>query len=154
KSKAQLRLLREINEGLKGKRQLAMPAGWRPIYERLTARGDDALRSQATALALTFGDKIAFRAMEKVLADSAVDTPLREEALAALVKARDPELPPLLHELLSEVGLRRAALRGLAAYDDPRTSQTILERYPKFNLDEKRDALATLASRVDYGQAL
>src|SRR5690242_7962717 len=58
----QLDLLRQINEGIKGKRQLPMPDGWRPVYDRLAAAEDDALRSQATALALTFGDKVAFKA--------------------------------------------------------------------------------------------
>ncbi|HUY32011.1 MAG TPA: family 16 glycoside hydrolase, partial [Pirellulales bacterium] len=150
---AQLELLVEINEGLRGKRQLPMPQGWRPIYDRLAA-ADDAVRSQATALALTFGDKVAFKAMEQVLGDTTTETPLREQALLALVKARDPLLPRLLHGLLADAALRRPALRGLAAYDDPRTPQVLLDHYEGFNLDEKRDVLATLAARVEYGQAL
>jgi putative heme-binding domain-containing protein len=149
-----LELLKEINEGLQGKRQLPMPDGWRKIYDQLAEADDKALRSQATALALTFGDKVAFKAMERVLDDPAVDRPLREQALTALVKARDPELPLHLHALLADAGLRRPALRGLAAYDDPSTPEVILNGYSAFNLDEKRDALATLAARVDYGQAL
>ena len=150
----QLELLKEINEGLRGKRQLPMPFDWRRIYDRLNAANDDALRSQATALALTFGDPVAFKAMEQVLGDTAIDARLREEALMALVKARDPDLPPILQGLLADAPLRRPALRGLAAYDDSSTPRVLLESYAGFNLDEKRDALATLAARVEYGQAL
>jgi putative membrane-bound dehydrogenase-like protein len=149
-----LDLLRQINEGLQGKRQLPMPDGWRPIYDFAVESGDDALRSQATALALTFGDPVAFKAMERRLGDQEVGVALREEALVALVKARDPGLPPILRGLLTDASLRRPALRGLAAFDDPRTPGAILEGYAGFNLDEKRDALATLAARVEYGKAL
>ena len=150
----QLELLKQINAGLRGKRQLPMPSEWRRIYDRLITINDDALRSQATALALTFGDPVAFKAMEKVLSDTAIDARLREEALVALVKARDPDLPPILHVLLAELSLRRPALRGLATYDDPSTPRVLLDSYDGFDLDEKRDALATLAARVEYGQAL
>lgn len=150
----QLAMLKEINEGLKGTRQLAMPGSWRATYDRLIKSDRPELRSQAIVLALTFRDEAGFPAAQKLLEDSAAPAPLREEALIALVKARAPELPSALGRLLADRALRRAALRALASYDDPQTPKEVLALYSQFNAEEKRDALATLASRVDYAQAL
>lgn len=150
----QLAILKQMNEGLKGKRQLPMPPSWRPAYERLMASEQAEVRSQAIVLALTFRDAEAFTAARKLLEDAAAPAALREQALAALVKARAPGMPAALGRLLAERALRRPALRGLAAYDDLQTPKTVLGWYPQLNAEEKRDALATLASRVDYAQAL
>ncbi|HVX60875.1 MAG TPA: PVC-type heme-binding CxxCH protein, partial [Pirellulales bacterium] len=150
----QLAILTEMNEGLKGKRQLPMPASWRSAYERLIASKQAEVRSQAIVLALTFRDAEAFAAARELLEDAAAPAALREQALAALVKARAPGMPAGLGRLLADQALRRPALRALAAYDDPQTPKTVLGLYPEFNADEKRDALATMASRVDYAQAL
>jgi putative heme-binding domain-containing protein len=150
----QLAILKEMNEGLKGKRQLPMPASWRSAYERLLASKQAEVRSQAIVLALTFRDAEAFAAARELLEEAAAPAALREQALAALVKARAPGMPAALGRLLADQALRRPALRALAAYDDPQTPKTVLDSYPRFNAEEKRDALATLASRVDYAQAL
>ena len=50
--------------------------------------------------------------------------------------------------------LRGLALRSLAGYDDPKTPQVILAEYAGFTQDEKRDALNTLASRVNFARLL
>jgi putative membrane-bound dehydrogenase-like protein len=151
---AQRELLEQINVGLQGKRQLAMPEGWSAVYDRLLKTGDPQISSLATAIALTFGDKRAFGRLEQTLADAKADPRARQEALAALVKERDPDLPPILHRLLDDAAMRRPALRGLAAYSDPRTPEIVLKAYAGLNPDEKRDALATLVSRADYAAAL
>src|SRR5690606_36100270 len=46
--------------------------------------------------------------------------------------------------------LRREALRGLAAYPDPKTPGLIVNAYADFSAEEKRDALNTLASRETF----
>ena len=50
--------------------------------------------------------------------------------------------------------LRGLALRSLAGYDDPKTPHVILAEYAGFTQDEKRDALNTLASRVNFAGVL
>ncbi|HXT58358.1 MAG TPA: family 16 glycoside hydrolase, partial [Pirellulales bacterium] len=150
----QLAQLQEITEGLKGRRQLPMPPGWKKTQARLAQSDDAGVRNQALALGLTFGDAAAYQAVEKIVADSAADRQAREEALAALLKTRDPGLPPILARLLDDPALRRSALRGLAAYDNPQTPERILGLYAGLNADEKRDALATLASRAEYAAEL
>ena len=151
---SELAQLREINEGLKGRRQLPMPPAWKAASEKLAKSSDAAVRNQALALGLTFGDAAAYQAVEKIVADSNAGQQTREDALAALLKARDPGLPPILVRLLEDQALRRSALRGLAAYENPHTPEKILALYAKLNADEKRDALATLASRAEYARAL
>ncbi len=50
--------------------------------------------------------------------------------------------------------MRGPALRGLAAVNDPKTPQLILNLYPKLTAAEKADAVTTLASRAAYARAL
>jgi putative heme-binding domain-containing protein len=60
----------------------------------------------------------------------------------------------MLQDLLNDPTLRGAALRGLAAYDDPATPKRILQRYSSLTDEEKADAVSTLASRATYALAL
>src|SRR5207249_9056049 len=112
------------------------------------------VRSQATALAITFGDASAFTEMRRLVADAKTDAGMRQNALAALLNAKDKELPPVLLALLGDAVLRGPALRGLAIYDEAKTPAAILAVYASLNLQEKRDALNTLASRTAYAKVL
>ncbi len=150
----QLTLLEGINEALRGRRQVAMPKDWPSVYERLARAESEKIRSQATALAITFGDPAAMKAMREVLANRRAAPGERQSALAALVKVQDPGLAPTLHGLLDEPAMRSAAVRALAGYDDAKTPAVLLAHYGAFGPAEKRDVLATLASRAAYAQAL
>jgi putative membrane-bound dehydrogenase-like protein len=147
-------ILAELKESLKGRRQVAMPASWPAAFNKLMTSGDAKFREQALSLAVTFGDARAFDRLREMLSAQVTDADIRKNALDALVAANDPKLPPVLHGLLDNALLRGPALRGLAAFDDPKTPAAILAIYPKLTLEEKRDALNTLASRAVYGKAL
>jgi len=147
-------ILEGIAEGLRGRRQVPMPSGWSAISARLMGSADAEVNSQATALALTFGDPAALKKMRGVLVDPQAALAQRNQALEALLAVKDRELAPTLQQLIGAAELRRAALRGLAAYDDPRTPELILAAYPGFDPQEKRDALATLSARVQYATTL
>ena len=149
-------ILRGLNEALKGRRQVAMPAGWPKVFASLLkgAGADAETRSQATALAVTFGDPAALSSLQRVLVDRAADITSRREALESLLKTRSPDLSAALRTLLSEADLRTAAIRGLAAFDDPKTPDAILGIYARLNAAERRDALNTLASRSEFAKAL
>ncbi|HEV3007181.1 MAG TPA: PVC-type heme-binding CxxCH protein, partial [Pirellulales bacterium] len=69
----QLEFLEQINIGLQGKRQLAMPEGWSAVYDRLLQTPHPQIHSLATGIALTFGDKRAFGRLERTLADVKAD---------------------------------------------------------------------------------
>ncbi len=151
-----LALLRGLAEALKGQRQAPMPKSWRAAFAKLNRDKDREVRSLTQGLAVTFGDPQVFAVMRKLLADRTTDVKLRQDALTSLLGARDRELAPTLQALLQEKepALRRAALRGLAAYDHPETARVILEAYPRLTFDEKRDALNTLAARPASAKAL
>jgi putative heme-binding domain-containing protein len=153
-AKKQLAFLRGMNEGLKGRRQAPMPANWPPAFEHLSVSTDKAVRDQAFALAVTFGDPKAFKVLRETLMDAKAGLLSRQNALDALHNARDRQLSPLLHTLLADAGLRGPALKALAAYDDSRTPAAILNNYASFSTDDKRAALNTLAARPAYGKAL
>lgn len=149
-----LTLLTATVEALKGRRLVAMPEGWSAVYAKLSASDNAEIRSQAESLAVTFGDSKAFAGLRKVLMDVKAQVPIRQNALASLLGAKDKELAPILLNLLSEPPMRSAALKGLAAYDDPKTPAAILSVYSSLNFEEKRDALNTLASRAAYAKEL
>ncbi len=131
-----------------------MPKAWPAAFAKIQQAADPATTAQAMALSVTFGDASAVEGMRSLLADKNAPGDQRHAALAALLKVRDPKLAPTLQSLLTDTGLRAAALRGLAQYDDPATPAAILRVYPSLNSLEKRDALATLGARVDFAQAL
>jgi putative heme-binding domain-containing protein len=67
---------------------------------------------------------------------------------------KDVALPPVLLDLLKDSALRASAIRGLAAYADPKTPDALLTIYATLPPEEKRDALLTLVSRAAYARAL
>jgi putative membrane-bound dehydrogenase-like protein len=150
----QLAVLQGANEGLKGRRQVDMPKEWSDVYMKLSRSRDADVRGQATALAVTFGDPTAFAELRSVLQSEGAALPARQGALAALLGARDKELPPVLLALVKEPALRGAAIRGLANFDDPKTPEIVLGVYASLTIEERRDALNTLAARAAYGKAM
>ncbi|MEX2114141.1 MAG: PVC-type heme-binding CxxCH protein [Pirellulales bacterium] len=150
----QLTVLEGIAEGLTGRRQVPMPEGWSGVSSALMNSANEQINSQATALALTFGDPLALAKMRRTLVDENTALAQRQRALDALLAMKDRELAPTLQALIGSEALRAAALRGLAAYDDTKTPGVILNAYPGFSLEQKRDALSTLSSRAAYATAL
>ncbi|WP_152051280.1 PVC-type heme-binding CxxCH protein [Tautonia marina] len=147
-------ILGGINEALRGRRQVPMPERWPAVFRTLLDEGDADLRSQGTALALTFGDASARDVLLDLVTDRAADPDLRREALEALRRARAPGLAGQLRHLIGDPAVRGPALRALADFDDVETPESVLEVYPDLPLAEKRDALNTLASRPFYARAL
>ncbi|HVX13962.1 MAG TPA: PVC-type heme-binding CxxCH protein [Pirellulales bacterium] len=151
---AQLDLLRGAYEAFAGRRSVAMPNGWKPVYARLLESPNESVREQATFLSFLFGDRQAADALRADALDSSLATEKRNRATTVLVQGHDGDLLPALEKLVSEPAMRAAALRGLAAYDDPSVPAVILRSYVSLVGGERDDALATLASRPAYALAL
>ncbi|HYH67901.1 MAG TPA: PVC-type heme-binding CxxCH protein [Urbifossiella sp.] len=147
-------LLRGAREGIKGRRNLPMPAGWPALYAKLRDHADNQVRDNAVSLALAFGDPRAVTDLRTLAADKAAPPADRAGAVEALVGVKAADLAPLLFELLPDPATRRAAVRGLAAYSHPDTAAKVLAAYPRFDADEKADAVATLAARRDSALSL
>jgi putative heme-binding domain-containing protein len=147
-------LLDGISQALKGQRKVAMPRAWPEVFSKLAASKAADIRSQAMALAVTFGDRTAFDQLRTIAANREAESSARGQALQALLAAKDPQLVPLLQALVGDPSLAGAAIRGLALYDDAETPAVILKAYEKLPQAERRDAVATLCSRAPYALAL
>jgi putative membrane-bound dehydrogenase-like protein len=150
----QLAFLAGMNQAFTGRRQVPMPARWAAVSKKLAASSSPQVRSLVQKLSVVFGEAAALSELRKLLDDPRAPIAERREALAALLAARDAKLAATLPKLVAEPALRRDALRGLAAYDDPKTADVILGVYPSLGLEEKRDALSTLAARAATARAL
>jgi putative membrane-bound dehydrogenase-like protein len=147
-------ILKGINAALKGRRTVPMPKGWETVEEQLAGSTNAGVRAQAQALSATFGSPRALVAMKKKLSDAAAPPEERLAALDSLLGAKEQGLAPVLQQLLKDDKLRGPALKGLAAYDDPKTPAAILESYAALSPAEKKDALLTLTSRVNFAREL
>ncbi len=147
---ARLDLLNGTREGLRGRKSMPLPTGWAELATRLRASENASVREQSRWLAVLFGDPVALKELRATAESRSAPTAERIAALESLVEKRLPDLGPLLHSLLTDRDLRRAALRGLAAIPHESTPALILARYADFNPDERAEAIATLASRPAF----
>jgi putative heme-binding domain-containing protein len=147
-------VLRGMADALAGRRAVGAPAGWPALHRKLRASPDAEVRERSLALSVLFGDPQALAELRRVVEDGKADASARGRALDTLLDKRADGVPQLLRRLLDEPALRRAALRGLAVYDDPETPKLILSRYAKLTEAEKPDAVAALASRPAFALAL
>ena len=147
-------LLTGIEESLRGRRQVAMPAAWPGVFQKLATDPDRRVRSRAMALGVTFGDMAARGALRAILADGKAPVAPRREALAALLQVKDPTLAATLLSLVRDPGLGGLAVRALSAYDDPATPDVLIAAYLSLGPMERRDVLNTLAARKGSAQAM
>jgi putative membrane-bound dehydrogenase-like protein len=150
----QLAILQGMRQGLEGMRTVEPPKGWGEAAKKLLGGSDDKVVAQAVAMGVKFGDQASFSWLRQLVASSDAKADARRDALAALLEAKDAELLPTLYALLDDVAMREAALAGLANYDDAATPEKLIVLYEKLTPNERRTALATLASRAEYGMAL
>jgi putative heme-binding domain-containing protein len=147
-------VLKGLSDGLKGRRDVKMPAGWETVAEKLAKSPNTRVRDLSQSLSVTFGSASALTALRETLANTSAAFATRSNALVTLLGKKDPKLPPVLQSLLKDSAMRGGALRGLAAYEDAKTPSTILDAYSSLNAAEKKDALNTLASRAIFARPL
>ena len=140
-------ILGEMQNGLRRRQEVAMPAQWPELYPSLVATEDDDLRNQVRTLAVLFGDRSVLPELRATLADLKARRAWREQALWALVRFADSEVVPVLHRLLDDVPLRSHVIDALATFDHPDTPPLLVARYGDLNDEEKRAAVRTLTSR-------
>jgi len=150
----QLDILKGMSDGLTGRRNVPMPAGWEDIAAKLSKSQDARVRGLVQSLSVTFGSSSALNSFRQTLLDSKANAKTRQAALDSLLAAKDPALASSLQQLLKDPAVRAGALRGLAAYDDAKTPAAILEIYPTLTAAEKKDALNTFVSRAAFSKPL
>lgn len=144
-----------LRDAVEGRRGLTMPAGWSQVAQTALAKSAAAeTRSSARYLALAFGDPAVFDSLRDEAADAKLPVADRLAALELLIQVPNPELAPLLQQLVAQPDLAGPALRGLAAFDDPASAPAIIAAYPQLTDSQRDEAIATLASRTDSAVAL
>ncbi len=147
-------VLEGLLEAVQGRKRAKLPAGWLDAAHAMADRGDPEVRARSAALGLLFGDAGAEASLRNVVLDKSASSDARRFALANLVDRRTAGLAPALFGLLDDPALRAAAIRALAAYNDPQTAATLLKRYSRLTPAERDDAIATMAARPAWATAL
>ena len=147
-------LLEGISAGLEGRRSVPMPDGWATVYARLSKSNIDSIRRRAVRLAVMFNDRSALASLRKTATDASQPPPIRIEAIEALATKRVVGFNDELADLLGDIDVRAAALRGLAAYEDPAIASAILTHYSMMPKDHQQTALSVLSARSDWASQL
>jgi putative heme-binding domain-containing protein len=150
---AQADILRGMREGL-GAQTVKMPKGWVELAARLSESPSAEVRALVRDLSARFGDASALEGLVRTLADAQADPAARGKALETLLGVRYAGLAAILLKLLEDPAVRGAAIRALAAFDEPAAPEAILRIYPSLDVSERRDAVNTLASRKAYALEL
>ena len=150
-----LTFLRGMNESLKGRRDAKMPAGWQDVSAAIGKFANGEMKLQLAALSVAFGDVATVKSLLDLARDAKVPVEERRQAIRILVSAKAENTSHMLrHVVNDEPALRGDAIRGLAGFDDENTPAALLRVYSDLTAAERRDALATLASRPAFATAL
>jgi putative heme-binding domain-containing protein len=147
-------ILRGMQEGFQGRRDVKAPAGWTAVYRKLAASKDAEIKEKALVISVLFGDPLALAVLRTTAGDPKASLATRKGALETLVQKRAEGVVPLLRGLVTDRNLRGQAIRGLAAFDDPGTPVLLLKYYASLSEIDKASAVATLASRPAFAMTL
>ena len=143
-------LLQGILVGLEGRRRYPITENWPKAYPVLSQSQSPAVRRLSQRLALIFDDQEAIASLKRQSADVSVAAEDRTSALNALVARKVAHLEPLLLSLVLDKVTQLSALRGLAEYDHPQTTDAILAAYDRLTDNAQQQAIQTLASRKNW----
>lgn len=143
-------MLSEVVTALAAQGRPEMPAAWQDGYEALRRDTSSEVRRLADEAAARFGDPRAFPGLRAVVADRDKPTTERQSAIESLVAARDHDLPPILHPLLTDKAVCRQTLAALAAVPHDATPTAVLAAYQGFNNDERQAAISMLTGRPGW----
>ncbi|MBM3991026.1 MAG: DUF1080 domain-containing protein [Planctomycetes bacterium] len=134
---------------LRDQRGLAMPAGWPALRARIELGGELRALDAAAKIATAFGDTRSLEGLRRVVADKGARAEERSRALATLVQARDPQLRPLLPDLMVDAATRPEALRALGSVGDVVAAQVALSLHESLTLEERRTLVDALTTRAE-----
>lgn len=148
-------MLEGMKDGLEGRRSdLTPPPNWPAVYAALRKSKEAQVAQLALDIAQQFGDTDASLSFLAVLSDRDAPTERRRETLRVLADEQNPGLAERLPALLDEPGLRMAAIRAVAGFDDEQLGRFLMARYPDFDQVEQNEIIRAMASRPTYGKIL
>ncbi|MCG8649096.1 MAG: c-type cytochrome [Pirellulales bacterium] len=153
-SQVRAALMRGMINGLAGRRDLAAPKGWQPLAAKLAKSDSEEVRELAMQLSQIFGDQQAIARALATVGDQNAPAAARRRALRTLLNQQNDQVSNILESLLDEPELRRDAIRGYAAVENPRAPDVLLGRYESLSPPNRRAVVETLATRKRYAEAL
>ncbi len=151
----QLAFLRGLQESVKGKRTADAPKGWAKLYDKTLSESKNAeVKQLAVELGAKYGDLDALSITYDIAANLKAALSARRSALALLLEVNHKDLGCLLVMMAKEAAMRGDAIRAMAQVADPAFPELLLTLYPTLTAAEKRDAIATLASRAAFADEL
>ena len=146
-------ILTGILLALEDRKSVVPPESWKAIYEAMSKHPNAAIVALTNDIALKFDDARAIADMKaKIVATG--DAGERNRTIALLAARKTAAISPMLRTLLADPAVRRSAIVALSNYSDDTTPAAILAVYASLTIDEKADAVQTLASRASYAMAL
>jgi putative membrane-bound dehydrogenase-like protein len=139
---------------LKGRRDVVAPPSWTKAQAALLLSKDENVMQEALQLGVTFHNPEALQEMMRRAQATTETVAIRQGSLRTLIQSKEKPVGPLLLKLLDDVALRGEVIRGLAAFDQAETAAAILKHLPTLNSTERREAVATLSSRVAWAKEL
>ena len=149
----QIAALQGMREAMHGWRKATPPASWRLMQGKM-ASSNRKLQESALELGLVFGDPRALEELRKIALDEKSEVEWRRSALEKLIAKKPDNLLTMLQTLATNRALASVAVRGLAAFDDPKTPDLLINSYQSFSPQERPDVISTLSSRPVYANAL
>lgn len=146
-------LLTGMRDGLDGRTDIKTPENWNTLYGKLK-QADKPTAQLAADLGRQFGDTESAKTALATLKNKGAALDQRKKALQSLAVRQRPELQSELPALLNDNALRLETIRAVAGYDSEPLAKQLIEAYPKFNAQEKSEAVQTLASRPKSGWLL
>ena len=154
KERTRREFLEGLRDGLEGRKNAKAPASWKRAYDMLKTSPDADVRRLALELAQRFGDLSAGQRLFATLKEERTPVAERRRALKELASQKWPALEGEFVTLIGNADLRRDAIRAMAAYDSKELTKALLAGYSKWNVDEKLEAIHTLAARPASGWEL
>lgn len=140
-------ILDGITAGLKGRRKAPAPPGWMELSKQASQVASVATQEKFREISVVFGDGRALDELRTLAVDGKADLDARRRAIEALAEARADNLLPLLSGLFGDTELSEAAVRGLAAVNEPAVAETILKNFGRLRPPGRAAAIDVLASR-------
>ena len=147
-------ILQGMNEALRGWNKAPLPPQWRALASSLGSSSDEQVRSLIQELSVVFGDGRSRDELITLLKSSTTEPSARQNALRILNRNPESQLLPIILPLLKDRDLRLGTIKALASYKATNIPRTLIGWYPKFNNDERQEALNTLVSRAEYAREL
>jgi putative heme-binding domain-containing protein len=150
----QVDILRGMSQALQGWYKAEPPVGWNKLQEKLAKSPNTEVAKLVQNLAVVFGDGRAIGDLKKLALNNGADGNARRAALKVLIDSKTEDLLPMLLKLVGDRATAALAVKGLAAYDDPKIPGVVLSNYHYLAKEDRDLAIGTLVSRVSFAGEL